>query len=355
MKTASTAEQIFSQRALPPELELLYQPILSDLVEVELQLQNELQSRYPYVDQLIKHAFLLGGKRLRPALVLLSAQTLGKISSQHHLLATVVEMIHTATLIHDDIIDLAEVRRHLKTVNKQWDTESSVLLGDFLFSHAFYLASTLPSNQACQIIGKTTNKICEGELRQKGNQGNFDLTEEEYFSIVGAKTAELCACCCRLGATFSSATDDEKDHLANFGYSLGVAFQIADDLLDIVGTEDRVGKSLGTDIQTQKLTLPTIHLLGNIAPDKRSSVLSLIREGKIDPLRQHMEEAGSIDYTKRVAQKFSEQGLAELATLKEKLSAKRPTNGNSLTEDSPSQQALSQLELLTHYMLRRSQ
>ena len=187
-----------NQVALP--LDELYAPIAAELMQVEEMLRREMRSKYPFVDELVRYGCLLGGKRLRPALLLLSAQCAGAIGAHHIKLAAVIEMIHTATLVHDDVLDSANVRRHLATVNARWDDQSSLLLGDFLFSHAFYLASTTGSASACELIGRATNIVCEGEIRQKGSRGDFSLSESEYLEILDAKTAELCACSCQLGA-----------------------------------------------------------------------------------------------------------------------------------------------------------
>src|SRR5262249_36558025 len=157
-------------------------------------------------------------------------------------------MIHTATLVHDDVLDSATVRRHVATVNAGWGNQCSILLGDYLFTHAFHLASTLGDARACEIIGAATNHVCEGELQQVRERGNLALSEAEYFSIIDGKTAELTACCCRLGALYSGATEEVVESLAQYGRALGVAFQIADDLLDLVGEERTTGKSLGTDL-----------------------------------------------------------------------------------------------------------
>ncbi len=230
----------------------------------------------------MRYGCLLGGKRLRPALLLLAAKACGQVNAQHLTLAAVVEMVHTATLVHDDVLDEASVRRHLATVNARWDNEASVLLGDFLFSHAFYLASTLESTLACQLIGRATNVVCEGEIRQKGSRGDFALDEATYFEILDAKTAALCACCCQLGAHFAGADESMTQRLTQFGRKLGIAFQIADDLLDVVGNETTVGKSLGTDLEKQKPTLPLIRAL-QIADDaQRASILAVLGERQRD-------------------------------------------------------------------------
>src|SRR5262245_15205496 len=223
----------------PPDvLRHLYAPIAVELAEVEALLKAELRSDYPFVDELVRYGCLLGGKRLRPALLLLTAKAIsGRAKREHITLAAVVEMIHTATLVHDDVLDEAQMRRHLATVNARWDNEASVLLGDFLFTHAFYLASTLDNVLGCRLIGRATNIVCEGELRQKGSRGNFLLTEGEYLEIIEAKTAELTAVSCRLGAVYAGSGEKVADEMDGFGRDLGIAFQIIDDLLDVQGEE----------------------------------------------------------------------------------------------------------------------
>ena len=179
------------------------------------------------------------------------------------MLAAVVEMIHTATLVHDDILDEAVIRRHAATVNAEWGNETAVLLGDYLFTHAFHLAASLESTRACRWIGHATNKVCEGEMQQVHHRGNLDLDENDYFAIIEGKTAELTAVSCRLGASYAGAAEPTVAALDRYGRNLGIAFQIADDVLDIWGEERVTGKSLGTDLEKQKLTLPVIRLLAH--------------------------------------------------------------------------------------------
>src|SRR5581483_403973 len=214
----------------------------------------------PGIAPLLAHVRNYRGKRLRPALLLLTARACGRVTAAHHTLAAVVEMIHTATLVHDDVLDEAAVRRHLDTVNARWNNQSSILLGDFLFSHAFYLASTV-GVFACRQIGRATNTVCEGELRQVTSQGDLALAERDYLSIIEAKTAELCACCCTLGAHYSRAETGVVKAMGRYGRYLGIAFQIIDDVMDLIGDEGLAGKSLGSDLEQQKLTLPLIRLL----------------------------------------------------------------------------------------------
>lgn len=286
------------------------EPIQAELAEVEKMFAEQMRSQYSYVDELVRYGCLLGGKRLRPILLLLVAKAVGRIGRQHILLATVVEMIHTATLVHDDVLDMATMRRHCETVNKRWDTESSILLGDFLFTKAFHLASTLDSTWACRLIGETTNQLCEGEIRQKGNQGDFFLSEEDYLAINDSKTASLCSCACRLGMPEKSDQEKLVERLASFGRYLGQAFQIADDLLDVIGEESIAGKSLGTDLQHQKATLPVIHLWSCLNSQQQQSMAEMLRkpgEEGILCLLPMLKQYGSIEYARQRALEFSQK------------------------------------------------
>jgi len=256
----------------------LYAPIQAELEQVEAILRGELHSDFPFVDALVRHGFQLGGKRLRPALVLLSGKAAGTLGAEHPVLAAVVELVHTATLIHDDVLDEAAVRRHLETVNSRFGNEASVLLGDYLFARAVCLAARLDNLYVCRVVSEAVRVMCEGELRQVGTRGNFELSEAEYLDIVAAKTAELCSCCCRLGAYFAGGSVPQVEALAQYGRHLGVAFQIVDDLLDVRGSEAVVGKSLGTDLLKQKPTLPVISLLARVSPAERDQVLAILRE-----------------------------------------------------------------------------
>src|SRR5258708_5251410 len=176
-------------------------PIAGDLEQVERILAESLSSSHPRVAEVVDHVKHYRGKRLRPVLLLLAARACGAVMPAHYILAAVVEMIHTATLVHDDVLDCATVRRHVRTVNAGWGTQTSILLGDHLFTRAFHLAASVDA-RACRLIGEATNRVCEGELRQGLESGNLDLTEEDYYQIIEGKTAELIACCCRLGAVY---------------------------------------------------------------------------------------------------------------------------------------------------------
>jgi octaprenyl-diphosphate synthase len=301
----------------PGLLQTLYAPIGEELLEVERILKSELRSPHPFVDELVRYGCLLGGKRLRPALLLLVAKALGNVTKEHLTLGAVVEMIHTATLVHDDVLDEAQVRRHLATVNARWDNEASVLLGDYLFTHAFYLASTLDTVQGCRLIGRATNIVCEGELRQKGSRGNFHLTEGEYLEIIEAKTAELTAVSCRLGAVYAGAGERIADELDGFGRDLGIAFQIVDDLLDVQGDEQTTGKSLGTDLEKQKPTLPVIRALHLASERDRQAMIDLLTgdERRPDLLAPFLDRYEAVDYARQRAQFFAARAQDRLSIL----------------------------------------
>jgi octaprenyl-diphosphate synthase len=300
----------------------LFAPIAGGLARVERRLQEELQSDDPRVDRVVRHGYRLGGKRLRPALVLLSGRALVEPTGDHELLAVVVEMIHTATLVHDDVLDEASLRRHVDTVNARWGNETSVLLGDFLFSHAFYLASTIEdpvlAARACQLIGRSTNRVCHGELRQTLSEGDFTLTEDDYLAMIDGKTAELCSCCCRLGAEFAGATPDQVERMASYGRNLGMAFQIADDLLDLVGDEESTGKTTGADLAKQKLTLPLIYTRDSLVNGPRMALEAWLREPSAATradVRKLADAVGGLAYAQKRATSYADAAVADLASL----------------------------------------
>ncbi|MEO6808129.1 MAG: polyprenyl synthetase family protein, partial [Isosphaeraceae bacterium] len=247
------------------------------------------------------------------------------------------EMIHTATLVHDDILDDAVARRHAATVNAEWGNEAAVLLGDYLFTHAFHLAASLDSTLACRWIGRATNLVCEGEMQQVRNRGNFDLDEAAYFAIIKGKTAELTAVSCRLGAHYAGAPSATVETMDGFGRNLGVAFQIADDVLDLWGEERTTGKTLGTDLEKQKLTLPLIRLLATVPPDTAEQIRGLLSRSDPDLRRRiqpELESSGALEYAWECAKDATRSALAALDTL-------------------PDSRARDALQSMTHHVLRR--
>jgi octaprenyl-diphosphate synthase len=288
----------------------------SDLAEVERILTWKLASSRPHVTRLTAHLQHYRGKRLRPALLLLTARACGRMTPQHHVLAAAVEMIHTATLVHDDVLDGATLRRHVPTINAGWGNAASVLLGDMLFSQAFHLTSIVDA-QACAIIGAATNRVCEGELHQVSQAGNLDLGESEYLDMIDGKTAELTSCCCRLGATYAGADPDIIERLADYGRYLGMAFQIADDLLDLTGAEETTGKTLGTDVGQRKMTLPLIHALAVLPGGDADRLRQMLTATPValDEVRALLQRSGSLAYAQRRAGDFAESARQALDLL----------------------------------------
>ena len=287
-------------------LEEVYKPIQDSLIAVNEILRSELQSETPFVDELLEHSWLMGGKRIRPVFLLLAGASCGKLTSAHLQMATALEMIHTATLVHDDVLDEAEVRRHRSTTNATWGSKTSILLGDYLFTHSFHVASQSGSCDALRMLALASNRVCEGEMRQNAWQGNFELSESDYLKMITEKTAELCGVGCRIGAFLSGANDELVTGFESYGRSLGVAFQIIDDVLDIVGEDDKVGKTLGTDLVNQKPTLPVIHCLQHCS-DKAAFLKVLGKpDSKVQDVLPFLTATDSISYARSVAQSHAE-------------------------------------------------
>ena len=251
----------------------LLQPVAEGLARVEESLNHQADGRYRLLNELGDHVLACRGKRLRPALVLLSGGGGPSPSEDLVKLATVVELLHTATLIHDDIIDDAEVRRTRATVNAQWDDEIAVIFGDFLFAAAFSLISTFRNPLVSRVLSGVTSDLCKGELWQLQDRfGRAIPSEERYLSMIRLKTATFLDACCRLGAVIGGLPEDDAGPYGRFGLNLGMAFQIVDDCLDLVGEEGRMGKSLGTDIMTGKITLPFLRLLEEMPEGERAGL-----------------------------------------------------------------------------------
>jgi octaprenyl-diphosphate synthase len=291
--------------------------VAADIEEADRIFAATLAAYRSPVVPLVQHLRHYRGKRLRPALLLLTAKACGEVVPAHHTLAAAVEMIHTATLVHDDVLDEAAVRRHVATVNAGWGNKVSILLGDMLFTHAFHLTSTV-DGRACQVIGEATNRVCAGELRQVCERGNLGLTEADYFAIIDGKTAALTECCGRLGALYAGATEDVGGRLAGYGRNLGLAFQIADDLLDLLGDEGTAGKTLGTDLEQRKLTLPVIHCLNRLPAGDAARLREAIEAGDAGVggrVLAALAKTESLAYARRRAEEFARAARQELECL----------------------------------------
>jgi len=285
-------------------------PVARDMARVESILRRESAHPNPFVQSLVEHTTRFQGKRLRPALLLTSARILGEGPQDLHFgLAAVIEMLHTATLSHDDVLDESQLRRNLPTLNQMWGNEVPVLFGDYLFAKAYALCARLHHREANLVFAQAVQDICVGELSQIAGRFNFDLTEGQYLELIRLKTAVLFSTACRLGGIESGAEPKHIEALAGYGERIGMAFQIVDDCLDITGDERLMGKSLGTDLAKGKLTLPLLRLLPAIghreleallhSPDvagRRKDVLRLAREhdvlaSSLARAREFVEEA----------------------------------------------------------------
>lgn len=300
---------------MTPTLARLNVPIETQLAEVEARFDEELRSDLPGVAALVKHVGRFRGKMLRPIVTLLAGQCVGELNDAHITLATVVEMVHMATLVHDDVLDNAELRRRGATINHLKGNEAAVLLGDFLISHSYHLCSSLNDQFASRTIARATNRLCEGELLQLENRGNLELGEETYLQIVSRKTAALIATSGLLGAHYAGASDAVSAKLERFGECIGIAFQIQDDVLDLIGDQREVGKSLGSDVRQAKLTLPIIHFLRTAPADHRLLLKQLLRAGDNEQVRHLIAPSGSIEYAQGRAQHYVDEAIAALAEL----------------------------------------
>jgi len=299
-------------------LSRLYAPIHRPLAEVEQRLKLELQSRCESLTPVLRHGTQLGGKRLRPAMLLLAGAAVGDLNPQHVVLGTVIEMVHTATLVHDDVLDRADTRRHVATINARWNEHTSILLGDYLFAQSFRLAATLPSTEACCWIGEAARLVCEGELRQVLHRDVVELDEETYIDIIRGKTAELCRVACQLGAKYSGGDDQLVHAFGLYGNAVGIAFQIADDYLDLWGDDDTVGKTLGTDIGQGKMTLPIIRLMETASPSERATIVRILQgpaENRLARIRPLLQQTDAQHYTRHVAQQYRNAAIDALKDL----------------------------------------
>ena len=305
-------------------LKSIYEPIQGEIDRFEVTLARELANDNLFVTQLLKHSTKFQGKRVRPALLLHSAHILGgEVTDVHIQLSAVVEMLHTATLVHDDVLDEALLRRQVKTLNNVWGNEASILFGDYLFAKAYTLAAKIHHRDANMILAKTVEEMCVGELWQISTKFNFDLDEDQYCKVIYGKTGSLFATACRLGSVGSGAPAAQVDALANYGACFGTAFQIIDDCLDITGDESEMGKSLGTDLEKGKLTLPVIKLLRELAPRERKELQDLIvsKNGadKKALVTKMIRERDILSYCTRRATEFVEDAKSGLRQLPDSL------------------------------------
>jgi octaprenyl-diphosphate synthase len=279
---------------------------------------NHLGSSVPLVEKIGHYIVSGGGKRLRPLLVLLSANACGYKGEQHIQLAAVIEFIHTATLLHDDVVDNSELRRGNATANAKWGNAPSVLVGDFLYSRSFQIMVEINRMEIMQVISNATTVIAEGEVLQLLNQRNPDTTEESYMQVILGKTAMLFEAATEVGAILADASTEEREALRLYGRHLGIAFQLVDDLMDYLSDSATMGKNVGDDLAEGKATLPLIHAMRVGSEDERKLIRNAIREGGLDdlqPVLDIVQRTGSIDYTRRQAEAEIDLAIGALDAL----------------------------------------
>ena len=304
----------FAQCTHTVTLEQLYALIGPDMKAVDAVIRHRLHSDVVLVSQVAEYIINSGGKRMRPALVLLSAGAMGYQGAQQHELAAVVEFIHTATLLHDDVVDESALRRGRDTANAMFGNAASVLVGDFLYSRAFQMMVEVDSMQVMRVLSDATNIIAEGEVLQLMNCHDADVDEQRYMQVIHYKTAKLFEAAAQLGAILGKASPETEKAMASYGMHLGTAFQLIDDVLDYSGQEADTGKHLGDDLAEGKPTLPLIYVMQNGTPEQAACVRRAIEEGGRDDfpaVLAAIHQSGALEYARQVAAREAE--LARVA------------------------------------------
>ncbi|MBK8382186.1 MAG: polyprenyl synthetase family protein [Ignavibacteria bacterium] len=295
-------------------------PITEELKEFENQFSGVLKSKVALIDLITKYILRQKGKKIRPILVLLSAKLCGEINSRTYVAANLVELLHTATLIHDDVVDDAKTRRGIASINAVWKNKVSVLIGDYLLSKGLLLSLENNEYDFLQLTSEAVRRMSEGELLQIQKARNFDATEETYFRVISDKTASLIKTCCKLGALSTAKDKTNVDKLGVFGENIGIAFQIRDDILDYTGRKKLLGKSTGNDLKEKKFTLPLIVALRN-APKKRSAeIMKLIksdRTRKFDEVYEFVIDNRGVEYAADKVIEYSDKAKSSLSDFKE--------------------------------------
>ncbi|HMM44878.1 MAG TPA: polyprenyl synthetase family protein [Candidatus Macondimonas sp.] len=295
-------------------------PIEDDMRRMDAVLRRATGSVVPLVGEINQHIVGGGGKRLRPAVLLLAARACGYAGDEHLRLAAAVEAVHTATLLHDDVVDRSRLRRGRPTANQVWGNEASVLVGDFMYSRATQMIVESERLDIVAVLSTAANDIAEGEVVQLTNRHNPGLTEHQYFDVIRNKTARLFEASAQAGALIAHASKSRERALARYGVHLGNAFQLIDDALDFTGSVDAIGKNLGDDLADGKATLPLIHAMRESTHDEAEYIRQAIRKGSLDRLPDILsaiESTGAIEYTARLAAHESEQAIDALSALDE--------------------------------------
>jgi octaprenyl-diphosphate synthase len=294
--------------------------VAADFEAVNQTIIDQLHSNVGLVESIGHYIIDAGGKRMRPVLVLLSANACGITGSKHVSLAAVIEFIHTATLLHDDVVDMSSMRRGRPTANEQWSNPSSVLVGDFIYSRAFQVLVDIGNMDIMRIMADTTNRIAEGEVLQLINQHNVAATEESYMRVIRDKTAILFSAAAECGAIIANASKEQQAILRDVGMHIGMAFQLVDDVLDYVGDAESMGKNVGDDLAEGKPTLPLIHAMRTAPEADAELVRKSIQKGAQDDLQAVVEivkTSGGLDYTTTLAQQEVDKACELLSQLPE--------------------------------------
>ena len=300
----------------------LYKPIKKELEHVEKRLNEFLHSEDMFISQTVPKILNAGGKRIRPALLLISSKMCNYLGKRSIKLASAIELIHTASLIHDDVLDNDNLRRGVPTINSTWGNTIPVLLGDYLYSTVFNMLAENEDIEIMRHIASTTSIMAIGDLRHLRSQYNLDLSEDKYLSINADKTASLTSCACRVGAMLGNGHNGEVEKLSRYGLNLGMAFQITDDLLDIIAEEKVLGKPLGSDIRGGKMTLPLICVMRNADKNDKEWIGSALRSKQVDDsslkrIREMVTHYKGIDYCMQKAEEYGTACKEELKTLEQ--------------------------------------
>ncbi|MEJ2761365.1 MAG: octaprenyl diphosphate synthase [Gammaproteobacteria bacterium] len=313
-----TQAGINTPAAPPSDLDLIRGLIAGDMEKVNAEIERRLHTDVVLINQLSHYIVNSGGKRLRPALVLLSAGAFSYPGEQHINLAAVIEFIHTACLLHDDVVDASLLRRGKETANQRWGNEASVLVGDFLYSRAFQMLVEVGSMRIMHIMAETTNTIAEGEVQQLLNRHDPDTTQERYLQVIFKKTAKLFEAAAQLGAVVSGCGEERVLAMGDYGRHLGIAYQLIDDVLDYSASSDQLGKNIGDDLAEGKPTLPLLYAMAHSSPPQSGLIRHAIETGGLKELaaiQSAIEETGAIAYTAQLARDEADKALAAIAGL----------------------------------------
>lgn len=296
----------------------ILESVYPDLIRIEQELKKQTFGPVSLVNIVSRYIIDSGGKRLRPLLMILSARLCGYKGDRDARLSTAFEFLHVATLLHDDVIDGAEIRRNRAAANTLWGNQAVVLVGDFLYSKALMIAIEYDDMRIMKALAEAANLMSEGEILQLINLGKPNLGESEYFDVIRRKTAALMSAACRVGAILGGASDEEIENMASYGHHLGIAFQLIDDLLDYVGTEEELGKPVGRDFAERKATLPLIYAFSRSNDEERDWISQLFHNDSADPstfnlVKNWVEEKGGLVYTEKVARKHIENAVKSLS------------------------------------------